>query len=129
MTAEQPASDSALETTMIGAADSDGDGVQDGADCAPANPAVWAIPGEATGLAWNIPQGEMAPPGALAFSPDGRWLASAHADNIVRIWDSATGQLYRKIATQYQTGNLAFAPNSIRLATGELAADSQAVTQ
>jgi hypothetical protein len=35
-----------------GPVDGDGDGVQDADDCAPADPTSWAVPGEATGLAF-----------------------------------------------------------------------------
>ncbi len=45
------ANDAAAETTTVGTADSDGDGVADPVDCAPADPAAWAVPGEAVGLA------------------------------------------------------------------------------
>jgi hypothetical protein len=43
-----PANDQAQATTTVAAADGDGDGIPDASDCAPANAAVWAIPGEAT---------------------------------------------------------------------------------
>ncbi|MBI3449605.1 MAG: hypothetical protein HY049_11910 [Acidobacteria bacterium] len=36
-------------------ADSDGDGTLDSADCAPADPTTWAVPGEATSLAFSSP--------------------------------------------------------------------------
>ncbi len=48
-----PANDLSTESTAIGTADSDGDGVADVADCAPADPAAWAVPGEATGLLFS----------------------------------------------------------------------------
>ena len=50
-----PADDSAEATTTVGAADGDGDGVPDAADCAPGDPAAWAVPGEATGLVFPTP--------------------------------------------------------------------------
>ncbi|MFF0747481.1 hypothetical protein ACFYVL_44600 [Streptomyces sp. NPDC004111] len=28
---------------------------------------------------------------AVAFSPDGTWIATASSDETVRIWDTATG--------------------------------------
>lgn len=52
MAAREAASgnETASETTQVAAADGDGDGVADPADCAPSDPSAWAIPGEATGL-------------------------------------------------------------------------------
>jgi hypothetical protein len=44
--------------------DGDGDGVPDGADCAPADPSGWAVPGEATGLSFAA-----ADPTRLLWSP------------------------------------------------------------
>jgi hypothetical protein len=37
----------------VGSTDADGDGVPDAADCAPSDAAVWAVPGEATGLVFS----------------------------------------------------------------------------
>jgi len=45
-----PGNEVSLETTQVGSADLDGDGVSDASDCAPSDPSSWALPGEATGL-------------------------------------------------------------------------------
>jgi uncharacterized repeat protein (TIGR01451 family) len=45
------ANDTSSETTMVGSStDSDGDGVPNADDCAPADGTAWAVPGEAAGL-------------------------------------------------------------------------------
>lgn len=50
-----PANDAAQVSTTIGAPDADGDGVPDASDCAAGDPAVWAIPGEATSVRFPTP--------------------------------------------------------------------------
>ncbi len=56
---------------------------------------------------------------AVAFSPDGRWLAGGGTDAIVKIWDAATGdELLRLPGHKGIVTNLAFAPDGQRLASG-----------
>jgi WD40 repeat protein/serine/threonine protein kinase len=62
----------------------------------------------------------------IAFSPNGKLLASAGKDNTVRIWDSATGNLLKPLTgfgAEVQT--LAFSPDGERLATGDWAGTIQ----
>ena len=56
---------------------------------------------------------------ALVFSPDGRLLAGLGADNVIRIWDVATGTLLHTLGGYLSTvRTLAFSPDSRWLVTG-----------
>jgi WD40 repeat protein len=67
----------------------------------------------------------LSPPGhtrevnSVAFSPDGRWLASGSADLTIRVWDLATGTLRHKLEGHTNlVANVAFSPDSKLLASG-----------
>ncbi|MHC4407123.1 MAG: WD40 repeat domain-containing protein, partial [Planctomycetota bacterium] len=58
---------------------------------------------------------------ALAFSPNGRALASGGYDDAIRLWDVQTGRLVRRYrgTTRPWVAALAFSPDGSRLASGE----------
>jgi WD40 repeat protein len=62
---------------------------------------------------------------ALAFSPDGKLIASAGNGDALRVWDASTGQLYRSLpgprAINFAQVAVAFLPEGKRLAVGPYA--------
>jgi WD40 repeat protein len=55
---------------------------------------------------------------ALAFSPDGRWLASSGFDMTVRVTEASTGKEVSRLVGQGTVSSVAFSPDGKWVATG-----------
>ena len=54
----------------------------------------------------------------VVFSPNGKCLATASRDKVVRVWDIETGKQLEELPSPHQVGVLAFSPDGKSLAAG-----------
>ena len=66
-----------------------------------------------------LPIGHSVGVDAVAFAPDGTLIASGNVDNLVRLWQTQTGKLWRTL-TGHSSGvtSVAFSPDSTLVASG-----------
>ena len=57
----------------------------------------------------------------VVFSPDGKYIATASADNTARVWDAATGkQIFAPLNHDGGVNNVVFSPDGKYVATASL---------
>ena len=72
-----------------------------------------------TGVLLSTLRGHTGEVYAIAFSPDGRWIASGGGDSTVKVWDSGTEKVVRSFRGHIGiVGSVSFSPDGHRLASG-----------
>jgi WD40 repeat protein len=69
----------------------------------------------------NLPQFALGPDPAtsIAASPDGKWIATAGRENVIHLWDAATGKPAKNLTGHTgKINSLKFSPDNTRLASG-----------
>jgi WD40 repeat protein len=78
---------------------------------------IWKLSGSGEKLVLSGHEGGVP---CVAFSPDGKVLASGSKDRLVKLWDTATGQLLRSLPLfDSPIQSIAFSPDGRLLATGQ----------
>ena len=75
---------------------------------------------------WDLGTGKVTQPvkglkssvGRVVFSPDGKWLATAGSDKVVRVWDVETGKELAAMQNPDGVAVVAFSPDGKSLAAG-----------
>ncbi len=75
----------------------------------------------ATGQVVPLPKDQSSPAWSVAFSPDGRMLASGSDDNTIRLWDPVKGKKLRTLEGHSDfVISIAFSPDGRTLASGSV---------
>jgi WD40 repeat protein/serine/threonine protein kinase len=81
---------------------------------------AWEVAADPADQGLNIHHEHNTPLDSLAFRPDGRQLASASWDGVVKLWDLGTGQEVRsrRVGHHFGVASMAYSPDSRLLAVG-----------
>ncbi|HPF14183.1 MAG TPA: serine/threonine-protein kinase [Planctomycetota bacterium] len=70
---------------------------------------------------WTELQGPPSKVSSIAFRPDGTLVAGSGWDNVIRVWDSASGRVVREHRADKRIWSLAWSPDGMRLLSAGVA--------